>query len=178
MAEIGELRIAAYRAGGFLSADSQYADRLRSLGTEDGDQVLVAVEPGAAEPDPPKSESPESDPPEPGAGERVVGTVMLQFWPGTGQVVTGPEEAEIRALAVRPDAQGGGIGRQLVQGVIDLAREARVSHLVLCTEPGMRSAHRLYEQAGFVRLAERDWSPAPGVLLLAYGLRLELVAGA
>jgi ribosomal protein S18 acetylase RimI-like enzyme len=154
MTEVGELRVAAYRAGGFLSADSQYADRLRTLGTEDGDKVLVAVQP------------------EPGTGERIVGTVMLQFWPRAGQVVTGPQEAEIRALAVRPDAQGGGIGRQLVGGVIDLARRARVGHLVLCTEPGMRSAHRIYERAGFVRLPERDWSPAPGVTLIAYGLPL------
>ena len=36
----------------------------------------------------------------------------------------------------------------------------------------MRTAHRLYERAGFVRLPERDWSPVPGVNLLVYGLRL------
>jgi hypothetical protein len=37
----------------------------------------------------------------------------------------------------------------------------------------MRTAHHLYEQEGFVRLPERDWSPAPGEPLLVYGLRLE-----
>jgi hypothetical protein len=30
----------------------------------------------------------------------------------------------------------------------------------------------MYEQEGFVRLPERDWSPAPGITLLAYGMRL------
>jgi ribosomal protein S18 acetylase RimI-like enzyme len=152
MAEIGDLRVAAYRAGGFLSADSQYQERLRTLGSEDGDQILVAVVPDH--------------------GERIVGTVMLQFWPRTGPVATGPDEAEIRALAVLPDSQGSGIGRQLVAAVIDLAATTRIGHLVLCTEPSMRSAHRIYEQAGFIRLAGRDWSPAPGVNLLAYGMRL------
>jgi len=44
---------------------------------------------------------------------------------------------------------------------------------VLCTEPAMRVAHRLYEQAGFVRLPERDWTPAPGTTLLVYGLNLD-----
>jgi hypothetical protein len=36
----------------------------------------------------------------------------------------------------------------------------------------MRAAHRLYERAGFVRMPERDWSPAPGTTLLAYGLAM------
>ena len=36
----------------------------------------------------------------------------------------------------------------------------------------MKAAHYLYEKAGFSRLPERDWSPEPGVNLLAYGLDL------
>jgi hypothetical protein len=30
-----------------------------------------------------------------------------------------------------------------------------------------------YEQEGFVRVPERDWSPAPGTTLLVYGMRLQ-----
>ena len=97
---------------------------------------------------------------------------MLQIWPRTGQVVTGPHEAEIRALAVRPHAQGRGVGRELLYRVMQRAAELGVPRLVLCTEPEMRAAHHLYEQAGFVRLPGRDWSPAPGVSLLVYGLDL------
>jgi ribosomal protein S18 acetylase RimI-like enzyme len=157
MTEVGEIRVAAYQAGGFLPENSDYADRLRTLGTEGGDDVLVAVVPDSAEPE---------------AAERIVGTVMLQFWPRAGQIVTGPKEAEIRALAVRPQIQGGGVGSQLLRRVIARAAEAGIDHLVLCTEPEMRTAHHLYEQAGFVRLPERDWSPVQNVSLLAYGLHL------
>jgi hypothetical protein len=33
----------------------------------------------------------------------------------------------------------------------------------------MRAAHHLYAEAGFSRLPDRDWSPEPGAILLAYG---------
>lgn len=36
----------------------------------------------------------------------------------------------------------------------------------------MKAAHHLYEQAGFGRLPDRDWSPEPGVTLLAYGMHV------
>ena len=35
----------------------------------------------------------------------------------------------------------------------------------------MTSAHRVYERLGFTRLPDDDWSPEPGVSLLAYGMR-------
>jgi len=113
----------------------------------------------------------------PALGARqIVGTIMLQTWPDTGPVVAGPHEAEIRALAVSPLSQGTGIGRTLLQHALERAGQLGVRHLVLCTEPAMRVAHRLYEQAGFVRLPERDWSPSPGTTLLVYGLKLDAKA--
>jgi ribosomal protein S18 acetylase RimI-like enzyme len=151
LAEVGELRLAAYRTGGFLSPDSTYAPRLRELGADGLGLVLVAVD---------------------GDPGRLLGTVMLQRWPNAGQVVAGPDEAEIRALAVRPAAQRGGVGRALLAAVIDRAARYGVRHLVLMTQPGMKTAHRLYEEAGFVRLPDRDWSPEPGIRLLAYGKQL------
>ncbi len=148
-AEIGRLRVTAYRAGGFLSPSSQYAATLAGLGTAGDGQILVAVQDG-----------------------QMLGTVMLQFWPHAGRVVTGPAEAEIRALAVAPDGQGRGTGRALLQAVIDRAGAAGIRHLVLFTQTDMLAAHHLYDQAGFGRLPERDWSPEPGLTLLAYGLLL------
>ena len=62
--------------------------------------------------------------------------------------------------------------RLLLRSVIERARNAGVAHLVLSTQPIMVAAQRLYASEGFVRLPERDWSPQPGVPLLAYGLRL------
>ena len=157
-AEVGDIRAAAYIAGGFLKPDSGYLQTLRALGADGDGQVLVAVCRG-------------SDGSRPGA-DRIAGTIMLQSWPQAGQVVTAPDEAEIRALAVAPDAQGGGVGTALLRAVIERAAGQGVRHLVLSTQPDMTAAHRRYAQAGFVRLADRDWSPAPGVDLLVYGLRL------
>jgi GNAT superfamily N-acetyltransferase len=152
MAEVGAIRVQAYRADGFLSPDSRYEPSLRSLGS-DGGHVLVAV----------------------ADDDSLAGTVTLQYWPQAGQVVTGPDEAEIRALAVRPDARGEGVGRALLTAVIERAAAQSVRHLVLCTQADMKTAHHLYEQAGFVRLPARDWSPEPGEDLLAYGLALDVL---
>ena len=147
--EIGELRLAAYRAHGFLAPDSSYAPRLRELGSDGLGVVLVAVDPDGSPP---------------------LGTVMLQSWPNAGHVVQGPGEGEIRALAVRPGAQGAGIGRALLSTVIERAARDGIRHLVLCTQPEMKTAQHLYEAAGFLRLPDRDWSPEPDEPLLAYGL--------
>jgi ribosomal protein S18 acetylase RimI-like enzyme len=147
--DIGDIRVAAYQADGFLSAASRYASTLRRLGTVGDGDILVAAEDG-----------------------QLLGTIMLQHWPAAGEVVRGPDEAEIRALAVAPAERRKGTGSALVRAVIDRAASGGVRHLVLCTMTTMRTAHRLYEQAGFSRLPERDWSPEPGVTLLAYGLVL------
>jgi ribosomal protein S18 acetylase RimI-like enzyme len=148
LAGIGDLRVAAYRADGFLPADSGYAATLHALGTSGQGEVLAAVD-----------------------GGQIVGTVMLQAWPG-GEMLHGPAEAEVRALAVAPHARGRGIGAALVSAVIERAAKRGIRQLVLLTLPEMRAAHRLYTEAGFARLPERDWSPGPGAILLAYGLEL------
>lgn len=147
MADIGDIRLAAYHADGFLSRESRYATVLHGLGASGTGRVLVAVD-----------------------GDRILGTVMLQFWPEAGKVVHGPEEAEIRALAVTPSAQRMGAGRALLHAVIAEAAASGVRYLTLCTLPEMRTAHRMYERAGFARLPERDWSPQPDSPLLAYGM--------
>ncbi len=145
---VGDLRITAYRAGDHLPEDDEYEPRLRGLGADGHGEVLVAI------------------------GTELVGTVMLQYWPHVGRVVTGPDEAEIRALAVAPGAQGTGIGAALLEAAIERARERGVRHLVLLTLPGMRAAQHLYQRAGFARLADRDWIEDGEIALLAYGLVL------
>ena len=106
------------------------------------------------------------------ADGRLLGTVMLQLPPHAGQVVRGPGEAEVRALAVAPEAQGRGVGRALLRAVIERATGLGVRQLVLSTQSGMDAARHLYTSVGFGRLPDRDWSPAPGFTLLAYGLAL------
>jgi len=72
-----------------------------------------------------------------------------------------------------PEVRGSGLGRALLTSVIDRAAADGVRRLVLLTQPDMKAAHHLYETAGFTRLPERDWSPEPGVTLLAYALDLD-----
>jgi ribosomal protein S18 acetylase RimI-like enzyme len=146
---IGDLRVTAYTAQGSLTQESDYTETLRGLGQGGSGQVLAAVQ-----------------------GTEILGTVMLQMWPDAGHVVRGPGEAEIRALAVAPQAQGQGIGRTLLQAVTDLAISKGVRHLVLCTQREMSAAQHLYGVAGFQRLPDRDWCPVPGWTLLAYGRHL------
>ena len=145
---IGDLRVAAYRADGFLSEQSSYEPTLRALWSDGAGDVLVAVD-----------------------GDEIVGTVMLQSWPH-GEMTLSPGEAEIRALAVAPSARGCGIGQELLTEVIRQARGQGVRHLVLLTQVGMSAAQRLYAAAGFCRLPERDWAPSEHTFLLAYGLVL------
>jgi ribosomal protein S18 acetylase RimI-like enzyme len=153
LAEVGEIRVDAYRAGGFLAPDSAYAPVLRDLGAAGDGTVLVAVD-----------------------GSRILGTVTLQFSPNGGQAGADDDEAQIRALAVAPDAQGQGAGSALLQAAITRAAQRGARHLVLLTQPEMLAAQRLYQRAGFRRLPERDWSPAPGHTLLAYVLPLSSAA--
>jgi len=157
-AKLGEIRVAAYVADGHMSPDSEYAPMLRALGSEGLDHVLVAV-------------NDEHNPAE------ILGTVMLQGWPQGGEILTGAHEAEIRALAVSPAAQGAGVGRALLQAVVQRAAQVGIEYLVLLTQPDMKAAHHLYEKAGFTRLAERDWSPEPGFTLLAFGMKLSGLDG-
>jgi ribosomal protein S18 acetylase RimI-like enzyme len=173
MAEVGEVRVAAYVAGGHLASESGYVPRLRELGTDGLGYVLVAVDR--------ETKARQGHDLAAGPAERalstslagvITGTIMLRAWPDAGELVSGPGEAEIRALAVRPEAQGSGVGRMLLRKLIERAAEIGVRQLLLSTQPDMRAAHRLYEEAGFTRLPDRDWSPEPGVNLLVYGLRL------
>jgi ribosomal protein S18 acetylase RimI-like enzyme len=149
-ASIGDLRIAAYRADGFLSESSGYAATLRTLGMDGSGEILAAVD-----------------------GEHLLGTVMLLSWPHGGEVLRAPGEAEVRALAVSSDARGRGIGRALLSAVMHRASQRYVRHLLLLTQPEMVAAQHLYATAGFCRLPDRDYRPGAGpTTLLAYGLEL------
>jgi ribosomal protein S18 acetylase RimI-like enzyme len=144
---IGELRVAAYRADGFLSETSTYAETLRVLGMDGTGEILAAVD-----------------------GERLLGTVMLVTWPHGGEVLRNPGEGEIRALAVASAARGRGIGRALLAAVMQRAAAREVRELLLLTQPEMRAAQHLYTEAGFRRLPRRDYEYAPGHRLFAFGM--------
>ena len=143
---IGELRVAAYRADGFLSEASTYAETLRALGMDGTGEILAAVD-----------------------GGRLLGTVMLVTWPHGGEVLRNRGEGEIRALAVASAARGRGIGRALLTAVMQRAAAREVRELLLLTQPEMRAAQHLYTEAGYRRLPDRDYEYAPGHRLFAFG---------
>jgi ribosomal protein S18 acetylase RimI-like enzyme len=101
-------------------------------------------------------------------GGTVVGSVALVLDGDFREISDSDDEAAFRMLAVDPAVRGRGVGELLVRACLDRARAAGKRRMVLSTDPGMRAAHRLYERLGFTRLPERDWSPLPGVHLMAY----------
>ena len=70
-------------------------------------------------------------------------------------------------LAVDPAAQGSGVGGALVGLVVRRARADGDRAIVMSSLAAMTTAHRVYRRHGFRRTPARDWSPVPGVELIA-----------
>jgi ribosomal protein S18 acetylase RimI-like enzyme len=148
-AAVADVCVAAYAP--FLVGD-RYAAVLRDVARRAAEaQLLVAAEPG---------------------GRGVLGTVT--FVPDGGPLgeIAGARETEFRMLAVDPAAHGRGVGTALLRRVLDESRRRGKDGVVCSSQPEMRAAHRIYERLGFRRVPERDWSPVPGVELLAFARSL------
>jgi ribosomal protein S18 acetylase RimI-like enzyme len=147
---IGELRVAAYQAHGLLP-EGGYAETLRGFGFGGDCTVLVAVDE---------------------AGGGILGTITLEPFAPSSELARDESEADLRAFAVAPQAQGRGVGWQLLLAVVESASKQGVRRLRLCTRPAMQAAQHLYAAAGFSRTPELDFEPVPGVGLRAYELPL------
>jgi len=106
------------------------------------------------------------------AGGELLGTVTLMLEPGLLTEIAAPHEGEFRMLAVSPAARGRGAGAALVHACAAAARACGHRALVCSSQDRMIAAHQLYARLGFVREPARDWSPVPGVELLAFALVL------
>ena len=148
--ELGRLTVTAYSSAGDLPADDPYLLHLADPASRsDGCDLLVAAD-----------------------GERLVGGVTFVHPGSPNAEVATDGEAEVRTLAVLPDAQGRGVGATLVTACLDRARAAGLPAVALCVVRENATAHRLYQRFGFTRTPERDWSPNAWVDLQAYRLDL------
>nr|WP_323747834.1 GNAT family N-acetyltransferase [Catenulispora rubra] len=80
-----------------------------------------------------------------------------------------PPEAELGSLFVDPDTIGKGVGRRLLQHMLELARGAGVRTVVLDADP---NAEPFYEAMGFVRVGVVPSGSIPGRTLNRYAFDL------
>ena len=121
-----------------LPEGSEYVDTLRGFGFGTDCAVLVATD-------------------ETGTG--LLGTITIESFEPSSELARDETEADVRAFAVAPQGQGQGVGRSLLQAVIERADKRGLRCLRLCTNPVMQAAQHLYETTGFSRTPDLDWSP-------------------
>ena len=147
--QVGRLTAEVYVGDGFMPATDDYVHVLAdAAGRADAAELWVAVEEG-----------------------RVLGTVTFTPVGSSYREIGRGDEGEFRMLAVLPDARGRGVGQALVEHCVERSRALGYAGVRMSTMDRMTSAHRVYERLGFARSPEDDWSPVPGVVLLAYALR-------
>ncbi len=73
------------------------------------------------------------------------------------------DETHLLNITVRPDLQGRGLGRLLLDKVTELARSARMHSVLLEVRPSNAHALAVYEHCGFQRIGLRkNYYPAAG----------------
>jgi ribosomal protein S18 acetylase RimI-like enzyme len=78
--------------------------------------------------------------------------------------------AEMKRLYVRSTHRSSGLGRRLVEAVIQAARQGGYNELRLDTLPSMASAQALYQGLGFVEIPPYNNKHLPGTRFYALGL--------
>lgn len=149
LATAGDVTVAAYTEF-TLGPEDPYLHKLRDAATRDREAELWVAELDGA----------------------VVGTVTIALEGSPWREIGQPGEGEFRMLAVDPGVQRQGVGQALLRLVVDRFRGLGSQAIVLSSLDSMRAAHRAYERLGFRRVPERDWSPVPGVDLIAFRLEL------
>lgn len=151
LAEVGRQTAEVYVGDGFMPATDAYVPRLADAVRRSQEAELwVAVDPTSGE---------------------VLGSVTFCLAGSSYREIGRADEGEFRMLAVSPAIRGRGVGQALVQHCVTRSRDLGYAGVRMSTMDAMTTAHRVYERLGFTRSPDDDWSPVPGVLLLAYALR-------
>jgi ribosomal protein S18 acetylase RimI-like enzyme len=146
--EVGRLTREVYVDDGFIDpADAYVLELVDTPRRAREAEVWVAVGPGE---------------------DQILGSVTFCPVGSAYREIGRDDEGEFRMLAVSPAARGRGVGRALVELCLTRSRELGYVGVRMSTMDRMTSAHRVYERLGFVRAPKDDWSPTPGVSLLAY----------
>lgn len=77
---------------------------------------------------------------------------------------------EMKRLYVAPEARGMGLGKALVEAVVDAARHAGYGELRLDTLPEMTDAQALYARLGFARIEPYYDTPIAGTVFMGRAL--------
>jgi GNAT superfamily N-acetyltransferase len=145
----GDVCVAAYDLL-LTGAEDDYRERLHDVATRDAQaEVWVAV-----------------------LDDRVVGVVTYCPPGSRWREIGRDDEGEFRMLAVDPAAQGSGAGTALARLCEERARQDGAAGMALSSLATMTAAHRVYARLGYRREPARDWSPLPGVDLLAFSKTL------
>ena len=142
---VGELTVRAYAAFTLGPADP-YVARLRDAASRaEGGELWVALD-----------------------GDRLLGNVTYCPPGSPFREVSRDDEGEFRMLAVDPTSRGAGAGTALATLCEERARAHGAVGMALSTLAAMTDAHRIYARLGYARDPGRDWSPLPGVHLIAF----------
>jgi [ribosomal protein S18]-alanine N-acetyltransferase len=74
---------------------------------------------------------------------------------GYAGLASAADQGDVQTVAVREDCQGRGLGKRLLQGLLDEARERRLRDVFLEVRADNAAAQRMYEHAGFVEVHRR-----------------------
>lgn len=130
---VGRLTVAAYDHVGRVSDDYRVHLADVSSRQDDDTTVLVALD-----------------------GGEVVGSITVVSACSEHFEHRGHGDGGFRMLAVDPAAQGHGVGRVLLDAVLEHGRTQGWRRLTITTMTWMRGAQRMYERAGFVRRPDLD----------------------
>jgi predicted N-acetyltransferase YhbS len=146
--QVGQLTSEVYIGDGFLDRGNYYvAELMDTAGRARDAEVWVAVDDELG---------------------TLLGSVTFCRVGSPYREIGHDDEGEFRMLAVTPAARGQGVGQALVELCLQRSRELGYAGVRMSSMDRMTSAHRVYERLGFTRSPKDDWSPQPGVSLLAY----------